>query len=161
MTVAPTFVDPAADGFDDAPPVEFHVTYRGVDGKPTTETFHALPRGRVPYAWILDYFAAGAHPVESSNATLTFLRQVLLHETPAKPAKDAPPTDRERFERLIRDPDVAIAGKTLRDIQVFLIETYEKPDPTRARSAGQPRSPRGSRTTGRGSGGSSRKRAST
>lgn len=146
----PTFVDetPLAD---DDPTVPFSVTYnrRLPDGtlEQETEAFEARPKSQVPYVWLLDYFAAGVEgPSEQAAATLRFLNRVLCD--------DGEHTDRKRFDALIHDPAAAIKGRTLQQVQIYLVGEYERPDPTRARSAGPKRSRSGRSGTGRGSTGS-------
>lgn len=144
----PEFIDDDVDDPDE-PPVRFKITYHRA-GEKTSEAFAAIPRTQFPYAWLLDYFAAGTGDFsDQSAATLTFLDRALL-------ATDGPEggiegSSRARFNSLIHDPTAAIKGSTLRDVQIYLIGQYETPDPTRARSAGPKRSRSGRSRTGSGS----------
>lgn len=144
----PEFIDDDIDDPDE-PPVQFKVTYvRG--GEKTSEEFAAIPRVQFPYAWLLDYFAAGVQDWSAqSAATLRFLDRVLLATDGPEGGLDG--SSRARFTELIHDPAVAIKGSTLRDVQIYLISQYETPDPTRARSAGPKRSRTGRSRTGSGS----------
>lgn len=123
----------------DEPPLPFKVTY-AVAGEKTSDLFHALPKAQVPYAWTLDYFAAGTgDSVDQAAATVLFLNRVLIAD------------DRARFDQLVHDPAIAVNGKTLQAIVVYLIGTYNGLDPTRARSAGPKRSHSGRSRTSTGS----------
>lgn len=120
-----------------ADPIPFRLRYDDADGEQTTE-FTA--RGRAPYAWVMDFWAAERLNVPGqASALLTFLRRCVIDD------------DRDRFFALIEDPDVSVTKDTLQQLATFLLLRYEGVGPTTARSGGPKRSRSGRSNTGSGS----------
>jgi uncharacterized membrane protein YgcG len=143
-----TVVDPEGDDTD-VEPVPFRINHRDPDGGRADSDFRAL--GRIPYAWAAELLASGAYsPAVQCDALLAFFRRVLVDE------------DRDRFFKLANDPKVLIQATTLQSTAEILLDRYLGVDPTKARgSGGQRRSRSGRTSTGRGSSGGSRAKAST
>jgi hypothetical protein len=142
-----TVVDPGDD--TDVDPRPFRINHKDPKGQRKDSDFRAI--GRAPYAWVAELLASGAYgPAVQCDALLTFFRRVLVDE------------DRDRFFELVNDPKVLIQATTLQSTAELLVDGYLNVDPTQARaSGGQPRSRRGRTSTGRGSAGGSRAKAST
>lgn len=87
---------------------------------------------RVPGGVIADLFNSGG----GVEAILAFLNGVM------------PPAERERFQVLVHDHDVAVPARTLTEIAYWLVDAYtETEDPTKPRRSGG----NGSRKRGGGS----------
>lgn len=119
----------------DNKPLTFDLEGVGLDKKPWSESFEAMPQ--IPGATLLD-FIADADSNEggrASQAVIDFLEGSIVED------------DKERFRDLIRDPKRVIHIDDLADICEWLVEVYTDDTPTESSTPpAQPRS-----RSGRGS----------
>lgn len=120
-----------------ADPIPFRLAYQSPDGE-QFEDFTA--RGRVPYAWVMEFWDAERLNVPGqASALLTFLHRCLTDE------------DHDRFFDRINDPTRSADKETLQQIATYLLLRYERVGPTTARSGGPKRSRSGRSSSGSGS----------